>query len=440
MTSTKSRQLKTRETALKSCFKGYRNDAKRENKTQTTDTRRERSARHGLPYHAVYRLDADKRLCLGYSGRSGKIFTVVRNWLDVRGITKPLEVTRPILERYQRYLYHYRKKDGMPLAFRSQTCHIQPIMAFFRWLARNNHILSNPAADLELPRRVKQLPRTVLSIPEVERVLSQINLKDPLGIRDRAIFEIFYSTGIRRGELVNLKLFDVDAARGVLFIREGKGWKDRTVPIGERALAWLDKYLREVRPSLVVPPDDGTIFLTKEALPFHPDTLTEVGRAYVEAANLGKKGSCHIFRHSMATLMLEGGADIRFIQQMLGHSNLNTTQIYTQVSIRKLQEIFKATHPGANLKRNPERFPESEEEGDGTEETTEEEKEALLSSLADEAQEEEKPEAPLSLEQQRHREQLKNRLGHRLKLKPGEEPRKLGRPPWKHLEKDQEKK
>lgn len=353
-----------------------------------------------------------------------KYLRTFASWLDVRGITKPQEVTRPVLERYQRYLYHYRKKDGMPLAFRSQTCHLLPIQAFFRYLARNNHILSNPAADLELPRVVKRLPRTVLTIQEVEKVFSQINLNDPLGVRDRAIFEVFYSTGIRRGELVNLKLFDVDAARSVLFIREGKGWKDRTVPIGERALAWLDKYLREVRPSLVVPPDDGTIFLTKEALPFNPDTLTEVGRAYVEAANLGKKGSCHIFRHSMATLMLEGGADIRFIQQMLGHSNLNTTQIYTQVSIRKLQEIFKATHPGANLKRNPDRLKDLEEG-----ETTEEEREALLSSLAAEATEEEKPETPLTPEAQRNREQLKTRLGHRLKLKPGEEPRRIGRPP-----------
>jgi len=277
-------------------------------------------------------------------------------WLDVRGISRPNEVTRPVLERYQRYLYHYRKKDGMPLAFTSQTHHLLPIQAFFRWLARNNHILSNPASDLELPRAIKKIPRVVLSVSEVEQVFSQINLDEPLGLRDRAIFEVFYSTGIRRGELSNLKLYDVDVARGVLLIREGKGAKDRTVPIGERALAWLDKYQREVRPLLVVMPDEGFIFLTADGKPIAPDTLTEMGRDYINTANIGKKGSCHIFRHSMATLMLENGADIRFIQQMLGHSNLNTTEIYTHVSIRKLQEIFKATHPGANLVRKPDRL------------------------------------------------------------------------------------
>ncbi len=121
------------------------------------------------------------------------------------------------------------------------------------------------------------------------------------------------------------------------------------VPVGERALAWLDKYLHEVRLDLAIDPDDGTVFLTAEGEPFSPNHLSALVRDYVEAAETGKSGACHLFRHTMATLMLEGGADIRYIQQMLGHAKLDTTQIYTHVSVRMLKEIHSATHPGAKL-------------------------------------------------------------------------------------------
>src|SRR5205814_8597383 len=163
--------------------------------------------------------------------------------------------------------------------------------------------------------------------------------------------ETFYSTGIRRMELVNLKLFQVDHLRGTVSIWQGKGKKDRVVPIGERALLWLDKYLREARPQLVMEPDEGSIFLTVEGGPFSLDGMSKLVRVYVEQANLGKSGACHMLRHTMATLMLENGADIRYIQEMLGHSKLESTQIYTQVSIRQLKKIHSATHPGAMLEK-----------------------------------------------------------------------------------------
>lgn len=336
-------------------------------------------------------------------------------WLDTRGIIRPQEVTRPVLERFQRYVFHYRKQDGKPLAINSQLSHILPIMAFFRWLTKSNYILANPAADLELPRKIKHLPRVVLSAKEMEKVFQQFNLNDPLGLRDRAICEMFYSSGIRRGELSALKLIDVDAERRIIFIREGKGWKDRTVPIGERALAWLEKYLREVRPSLVVPPDDGTVFLSIDGHALTPDALTDMTAAYIGAANLGKGGACHLFRHTMATLMLEGGADIRHIQQMLGHENLNTTTIYTRVTIKNLQEVFRKTHPGANLRRNPKRLKNLEKE-----ETDIREREAALSTLIAKSEKKGKPEIPDTPEGKKRRVRIKRLLGTRVKLLPGE--------------------
>jgi integrase/recombinase XerD len=196
----------------------------------------------------------------------------------------------------------------------------------------------------------KRLPKHVLTANEADRVLNQANVADPLGVRDRAILETFYSTGMRRSELASLKLYDLDIERGTVMIRLGKGKKDRMIPIGARALAWIDKYVIEVRPALVREPDDGTLFLSNLNEAFTRNRLTQMVREYVDAASLGKRGACHLFRHTMATLMLENGADIRFIQQMLGHAELSTTQIYTQVSIRKLKEIHSLTHP-ARLER-----------------------------------------------------------------------------------------
>ena len=267
-------------------------------------------------------------------------------WAYERGLTRPQEITKPILERYQRHLFLYRKKDGQPLSSRSQHARTTPVRAFFKWLTRHNHILYNPASELEMPRMERRLPRHVLTIGEAEAVLAQPDLSTPIGIRDRAIIETLYSTGIRRMELIGLHLFDLDAERGVVMVRQGKGKKDRMIPIGARALAWIAKYRDDVRPELACGADDGTLFLTTLGEPFERNRMTQLVRGYVDAAGTGKTGSCHLFRHTMATLMLENGADIRFIQAMLGHAELSTTQIYTQVSIRKLKDIHTATHPG----------------------------------------------------------------------------------------------
>lgn len=268
-----------------------------------------------------------------------------------RGISRPQEVTRPIIERYQRHLYHARKKDGQPLSFRYQHGRLIPVRAFFKWLSRQRHILANPASEIDLPKLERRLPRHVLTISEVEQVLAGADPTSTHGLRDRAILEVLYSTGIRRTELVNLAVYDIDAERGTLMVRQGKGKKDRMIPVGDRALAWLDKYLVEVRPTLAPAPDPGVLFLTAQGEAFTPNRLTQLARDYVARANLGKAGACHLFRHTMATLMLENGADIRFIQQMLGHADLSTTEIYTQVSIRALKEVHARTHP-AKLERS----------------------------------------------------------------------------------------
>ena len=266
-------------------------------------------------------------------------------WAAERSLTRPVQVTRPILERYQRHLMYRLDKHDQPLSFRAQHGRIGSLRAWFKWLARDHHVVHNPASELELPKLAHRLPRHVLSQSEAEAVINHADVREPLGIRDRAILETFYSTGIRRMELIGLKLCDVDSERGVLTVRQGKGRKDRVVPIGARALAWTEKYVRQVRPHLVVDDREQTVYLTRLGEPFSPCSLSLLVRQYVASSEIGKTGSCHLFRHSMATLMLENGADIRFIQAMLGHAKLDTTQIYAQVSIRKLKEVHEATHP-----------------------------------------------------------------------------------------------
>ena len=297
-------------------------------------------------------------------------------WCDDRGVTRPQQVDRPILERYQSHLFYYRKRDGEPLSTRSQHSRIIPIRHWFSWLVKKGHLLYSPATDLELPRLEKRLPKAILSAREAETVIAVPDVGNNVGLRDRAILETFYSTGMRRLELIHLTIHNIDLERGTVMIRQGKGRKDRLIPIGERALAWIEKYRDTARPELVAGKDDGTLFLSEWGEAFTPNAMTRLVRVYVEKSGVGKKGACHMFRHTMATLMLEGGADIRFIQAMLGHAELSTTEIYTQVSIRLLKSIHTATHPG--------RMAETGQHGLDPEPTAED----LLEALDREAEEE----------------------------------------------------
>ena len=175
------------------------------------------------------------------------------------------------------------------------------------------------------------------------------NIADPLGIRDRAMLELFYSTGLRRAELCRLEMASFNGQRHTLQVR-GKGKKDRVVPVGQRAVYWLDLYLREARPRLCLDTRTAALFLTGYGEAFNADVLSRMVSQWMDQAGLAKRGSCHLLRHTCATHMLEGGADIRYIQQLLGHEKLDTTAIYTEVSIKQLQEVHTRCHPSARLR------------------------------------------------------------------------------------------
>jgi integrase/recombinase XerD len=252
-----------------------------------------------------------------------------------------------MIERYQRHLLAYRQPSGKPLTIRSQLARLVALRQWFAWLARTHRILLNPAADLDLPRVPRWQPRSGMTVGEVEEVMAKPDLDTVTGLRDRTILEVFYSTGVRASELADLAIADLDVPRGVVAVRHGKGNKPRMVPIAERATAWCEKYLLDSRSELAVPPDDGHLFLTDRGRPFLAKTLTAMARRYLDAAGVTRPGACHLFRHTAATLMLEGGADIRYIQEFLGHADLNTTQLYTHVTITALKAVHERSHPGA---------------------------------------------------------------------------------------------
>ncbi len=276
-------------------------------------------------------------------------------WCSDHGVSRPGEIARNTIEQYQQYLFRYHKRSGEPLSWSTQRSRLISLGVWLKWMARTGVLPHNPFAEVDLPRPVYKLPE-FLTATESEAVLHRASASRRTGLRDRAVMETLYSTGIRRTELLRLKLQDIDIERGVVAIRAGKGNRDRVVPVGERCLAWITRYLAEVRPYFLSDPTEQTVFLTSHGRPFTPNHLSGLVRNYVAAAKVPKRGACHLFRHSMATLMLEGGADIRFIQQMLGHARLDSTQIYTHVSIPVLKVVHTQTHPASRLRVKNRKF------------------------------------------------------------------------------------
>lgn len=267
-------------------------------------------------------------------------------WCGSHHVTSVAQVSLAVLEQYQRELSEQPKSDGQPLCVISQHARLVPLRVWFAWMQRTGYIRDNPADHLQLPRLGRHLPRNILSAAEVERIMRQPRTERILGLRDRAILELLYSTGIRRLEIVRLQIADLHLARGLIFVHEGKGRRDRYVPIGRRAIRWLRRYMRDSRPKLLRDDQQQTVFLSNQGRQISRDQLTWIVRKHIRNANLGKSGACHLFRHTMATLMHENGADIRVIQQILGHADIKTTQIYTRVAIPTLQRIHAQTHPG----------------------------------------------------------------------------------------------
>ena len=233
---------------------------------------------------------------------------------------------------------------GTLLSVFSQAAYLQRVKSFFTFLERRGLVLRSPAADLVIPA-ASPLPRVEVSESQAARLMEAPPQDTSTGKRDRAILETLYGMGLRRGECARLDASDLDLAAGTLLVRDGKGRKDRMVPVPGRAAAALGLYLREIRPRLVVNPQEPALFLTA----WWGKRLSEVSlsfllRRHAKTADVGKVHP-HALRHACATHLLKGGADVRHVQAILGHKKLETTALYTRVVIEDLREVLKNAHP-----------------------------------------------------------------------------------------------
>ncbi len=255
-----------------------------------------------------------------------------------RGITQINTVQR---QHISDYLMEQRKRG---LSARSVARHLAALRMFCRFLYREKLLANDITQLVDTPKLWRTLPHT-LDYGEVDRLLAAPAVHTKLGLRDKAMFEFMYATGLRVSEAAALKLSDINQEAG--FLRTvGKGSKERIVPVGKQAIEWLQRYITEARPHFgKTPPTRGEIFLSTHGTPLSRKTIWHLIKKYARVAGITKNITPHTLRHSFATHLLENGGDLRVIQEMLGHADISTTQIYTHVDQRRLKDTHYRYHP-----------------------------------------------------------------------------------------------
>lgn len=257
-------------------------------------------------------------------------------------------LTRNHLQQYWLEVFNARTSKGKPLSRSHLGTRLGAVVGFVRFLVRNDYLLLDVSAGMTVPKKGVVLPRTILSENETLRLLNGPNLDHYLGLRDRAIMEMLYGTAIRNSELRRLKLPDLDWARHLVRIVEGKGNKDRWVPLGEEAEIWLEEYIQKCRPRLARAHSGDTVFLTHSGRVLSVHSLADVVGRWAAKVGLEKRITPHCLRHSCATHMMRRGAGLRQLQTLLGHDSINTTQTYTRVELSDLRKTLARYHPREN--------------------------------------------------------------------------------------------
>jgi len=238
------------------------------------------------------------------------------------------------------FLLALRKKN---LSTKTIVRNLVAIRTFFRFLVQEGILETNPVEDLESPKVAKTLPE-ILTLKEIEQLLEQPNLQTPLGMRDRAMLEMLYATGMRVSELTHLPTHQVNLEGGYVLLY-GKGSKERIVPLGSEAIKWVTLYLKESRGILAKGKESPFLFINRSGKGMSRQGLWKNLKNYTRRAGLRKRITPHLLRHSFASHLLEGGADLRSVQMMLGHADISSTQIYTHVTGERLKKIHQRYHP-----------------------------------------------------------------------------------------------
>ena len=278
------------------------------------------------------------------------------HWAESQGITAWTQVQLPQLTAFlqhecDRKLADAPKESQAKLSPSSLYLQIASLRAFFRWAETEKHLPANPAKNLSLPRRWKRLPKS-LAKSDVEQILKPLPVAEPADLCDQAILELAYASGLRLAELRNLRLEQLHLEAGFVTII-GKGNKERIVPVGKFAVAALTRYLEVARPKLVSPKSPAIVFLTRRGTAFAHVTMWAHIKQRVRRAGVERHVTPHMLRHSFATHLLEHGADLRVIQELLGHSSISTTEIYTHVAGQRLKDVHAEHHPRAQFPLRP---------------------------------------------------------------------------------------
>lgn len=262
---------------------------------------------------------------------------------DEKSIVNVNEVTDKTIESYVYYLRNKKSKTGDYYSVKSINRHISSLKTFFKYLLAEKNIETNPTDIIDSPKTTRKLP-DVLTIQEIDKMFMQTKLDDKFELRDRAIMETMYASGLRVSETVNLRINDIFFKEGILRVF-GKGSKERIVPIGSSAIRFINQYLENSRPYFAKSVSEDFVFLNFRGKYLTRMAIWNIIQKYSKKAGIKKAMHPHILRHSFATHLLEGGADIRIIQEMLGHSDISTTQIYTHIDREYLIEVHKTFHP-----------------------------------------------------------------------------------------------
>lgn len=266
-------------------------------------------------------------------------------FLNELKVTTIYEIKKEHLSLYQKNLYYHLNARGRQNTAHSQNNCLQAAKSFTMFLKNEGYLKYDPGKDVQYAKIPQRLPRTILNQKEIVKLLNQPDIHNPLGFRDRAMLEVLYSTGIRRSELLNLKPSDIDYEKGFIRINKGKGQKDRMVPLGRMAAKYLDNYVKFIRPDLLRLVPCGYLFLSLRGTRLSAPQLAWFIDRYAKRAKLPKKVTPHVFRHTCATHLVQAKANIRCVQEILGHASLDTTQKYVAVTINDLKETHQACHP-----------------------------------------------------------------------------------------------
>ena len=248
------------------------------------------------------------------------------------------KITAEMIEKYMNYLI------DKGLKYSTVINYVEYVKTIFKYLVKKKYILFNPADRLEMPRREKRLPKNIPTIEEMRKILNKPDVNNVYGLRDKAVLELLYSTGIRRDELRKLNIYDIDLSEGYMRV-QGKGKKERVVPVGAVAIKWVEKYINEGREKIKRDKTTQALFLSQYGERISYTSIGGIVRRYAEEA--GYKFSVHSIRHAFASHLMKRGAGLRYIQEMLGHNNISTTQVYTEVVKEDLRKILEERHPEA---------------------------------------------------------------------------------------------